>query len=401
LRRAVQTSPPTALLLTGELASYWYLRGLRAEVAPIATELLGKIGTTPPAELSEEYVLCVLNAAIVHGAETPWLLPHMAAARAIVFSQTTPPRLPYSVVLWALTAGPLDMPDDLYEESYFNHSDWLQSLRHFSLGWNGLFTGDIPAARQGFERSLAGYRAVGDRWGISNAVDALAMLAHWRGEFDEALRLTDEAIELVSELGAMEDMADLTCRRAARRLHFGDLAGAQEDYSRAEVLARRTGIPETIANAHRGLGDIARLQGRRADARRYYELALSGTRADTVGASGVRTAVLVGLAHLAADDPDRILDLHAQIRATAAGLHLVAADVAEGLASLFVLEGDGIQAALMLGAAVVVRGTEVVGDTEIARTVAAARDLIGDAFDAAYNRGLSLSRPEALSLAGI
>ena len=79
----------------------------------------------------------------------------------------------------------------------------------------------------------------------------------------------------------------------------------------------------------------------------------------------------------------------------------IAADVAEGLASLFVLEGDGIQAALMLGAAVVVRGTEVVGDTEIARTVSAARDLIGDAFDAAYNRGLSLSRPEALSLAGI
>ncbi|MEV6608087.1 BTAD domain-containing putative transcriptional regulator [Kutzneria sp. NPDC051319] len=401
LRRAVQTAPLTALLLAGELASYWYLRGLRAEVAPIATELLAKIGTTPPDGLSEEYVLCVLIAAIVHGAETPWLLPHMAAARTVVFAQTATPRLPAVVVLWALTAGPLDWPDDRPIESFFDDSGWLQSLRHFSTGWNGLFTGDVSTARAGFEQALVGYRAVGDRWGMSNAVDALAMLAHWRGEFDEALRLTDEAISLTAELEGIEDLADLTCRRADRRLHSGDLAGAQADYARAETLARRTGIPETIANAQRGLADIARLQGRRDDSRRLYELALAGSRADTVGASGVRTAVLVGLAHLASGDPARVRELHAQVRATAQGLHLVAADVAEGLASLSVLEGDGTQAALMLGAAVVVRGTEVVGDTEVARTIAAARDLIGDDFDAAYRRGLSLSRPEALSLAGI
>jgi predicted ATPase/DNA-binding SARP family transcriptional activator len=401
LRRAVQTAPSTALLLAGELASYWYLRGLRAEVAPIVTELLGKIGTTPPVELTEEYVLCVLVAAVVHGAETPWLLPHMAAARSIVFAQTTPPRLPYLVVLWAITAGPLEVPDDRPSESYFDSSGWLQGLRHFSAGWNGLFTGDIAMARDGFEQSLVRYRAVGDRWGTSNAVDALAMLAHWRGEFDEALRLTDEAISLTAEMEGMEDLADLWCRRAFRRLHAGDLAGAHEDYTRAEVLARRTGIPETIANAQRGLGDIARLQGRRAEARRYYDLALAGSRADTVGASGVRSAVLVGLAHLAVGDPVRIRQLHDEVRATSAGLFLVAADIAEGLASLAVLEGDGEQAALMLGAAVVVRGTEAVGDTEVARTVAGARDLIGDAFDAAYRRGLSLSRTEALSLAGI
>ncbi|EWM09795.1 protein kinase/ transcriptional regulator, LuxR family, partial [Kutzneria sp. 744] len=283
LRRAVQTAPLTALLLAGELASYWYLRGLRAEVAPIATELLAKIGTTPPEGLSEEYVLCVLIAAIVHGAETPWLLPHMAAARTVVFAQTATPRLPAVVVLWALTAGPLDWPDDRPVESFFDDSGWLQSLRHFSTGWNGLFTGDVSTARAGFEQALVGYRAVGDRWGMSNAVDALAMLAHWRGEFDEALRLTDEAISLTAELEGIEDLADLTCRRADRRLHSGDLAGAQADYARAETLARRTGIPETIANAQRGLADIARLQGRRDDSRRLYELALAGSRADTVG----------------------------------------------------------------------------------------------------------------------
>ncbi|MFC0543113.1 BTAD domain-containing putative transcriptional regulator [Kutzneria chonburiensis] len=400
LRRAVHTAPHTALLLAGELASYWYLRGLRAEVAPIATELLGKIGTTPPEGLSEEYVLCVLNAVIVHGAETPWLLPHLAAARAIVFAQASPPRLPYLVVLWALTAGPLDVPDDRPAETYFDSSGWLQGLRHFSAGWNGLFTGDIATARDGFEQALVRYRAVGDRWGMSNAVDALAMLAHWRGEFDEALRLTDEAISLTAELEGMEDLADLTCRRAARLLHSGDLAGAQQDYLRAEVLARRTGIPETIANAQRGLGDIARLLGRRSEAQHFYELALAGSRADTVGASGVRSAVLVGLAHLATD-PAAVRSLHDQVRSTAAGLHLVAADIAEGLASLAVLEGDGTQAALLLGASVVIRGTELVGDTEVARTIAAARALIGDDFDTAYRRGLALPRPDALSLAGI
>ncbi|QUQ64890.1 ATP-binding protein [Kutzneria sp. CA-103260] len=391
LRRAVQTDPSSALLLAGELASYWYLRGLRAEVAPIATELLAKIGTTPPAELGEEYVLCVLNAAIVHGASAAWLQPHMAAARGIVSVQTVPPRLPAIIVLWALTVGPLDIRPP---ETYFDDSGWLRSLRQFALGWNGLFAGDVAVAREAFEQSLAGYRSVGDRWGISNAVDALAMLAQWRGSFAEALRLTDEAIALVSELEALEDMADLTCRRASRRLRSGDLPGALADYSRAEALARRTGIPETIATVHRGLGDIARLQGRLTDARRHYELALSDSLAHTVNASGVHSAVLVGLAHL---DPARIPELRSQILAGASGLYLVAADIAEGLASLSALEGDGAQAALLLGAAVVIRGTTLVNDTEVART----RTLIGPAFDPHYRRGQSLSRAEALSLAGI
>jgi len=391
LRRAVQTAPSTALLLAGELASYWYLRGLRAEVAPIATELLGKIGTAPPPELSEEYVLCVLNAALVHGAAAEWLRPHMAAARSIVSAQTTPPRLPAILVLWGLTVGPLDLRPP---ESYFADSGWLRSLRQFALGWNGLFSGDVSVARQAFEESLAGYRAVGDRWGISNAVDALAMLAQWRGSFDEARQLTDEAIALVSELGAMEDMADLTCRRASRRLRSGDLSGALADYSRAETLARRTGIPETIANVQRGLGDIARLQGRLSDARRHYELALSGSLAHTVGASGVHSAVLVGLAHL---DPSRIPELRAQILADAAGLFLVAADIAEGLAGLAALEGDCPQAALMLAASDLIRGTPLIDDTEVARI----RALIGPAFDSDYRRGLSLSRSAALTLAGV
>ncbi|MFI9379729.1 BTAD domain-containing putative transcriptional regulator [Kutzneria sp. NPDC052558] len=391
LRRAVQTDPSAALRLAGELASYWYLRGLRAEVAPIATSLLDVIGTTPPAELSEEYVLCVLNAALVHGATAAWLQPHMAAARRIVSVQTTPPRLPAILVLWALTVGPLDLRPP---ESYFDDSGWLRALRDFSLGWNGLFAGDIPAALSAFERSLASYRAVGDRWGISNAVDSLAMLAQWRGSFDEALRLTDEAIALVSELGALEDMADLTCRRASRLLRSGDLPGALADYTRAEALARRTGIPETIAAAHLGLGDIARLTGDAVAARRHYDLALGASLASTVGASGVHCAVLVGLAHL---DPSRIPSLRAQLLAAAPGLLLAAADIAEGLATLAALEGDRPQAALLLAASVVIRGTEPVADTHIARI----RALIGPSHDADHRRGLALSRAEALTLAGV
>jgi hypothetical protein len=104
--------------------------------------------------------------------------------------------------------------------------------------------------------------------------------------------------------------------------------------------------------------------------------------------------VLVGLAHL---DPSRIPTLRAQLLSGASGLYLAAADIAEGLASLSALEGDHPQAALLLGAAVVIRGTPLVADTQVART----QTLIGPGFDVDYHRGLSLSRPEALSLTGV
>jgi hypothetical protein len=68
---AVHADTSLALRLVGALSSYWYLRGLRGEVAPLAAELARVTGPTPPTGLAEKYALCVLHAASggLHGQE--------------------------------------------------------------------------------------------------------------------------------------------------------------------------------------------------------------------------------------------------------------------------------------------------------------------------------------------
>jgi hypothetical protein len=76
----------------------------------------------------------------------------------------------------------------------------------------------------------------------------------------------------------------------------------------------------------------------------------------------------------------------------------VAANATEGLAGAAVLDGAGERAALLLGAAVALRGTAVAGDPNVAHTAARAKELIGSAaFTAAYERGTALSHDEALA----
>jgi hypothetical protein len=63
---------------------------------------------------------------------------------------------------------------------------------------------------------------------------------------------------------------------------------------------------------------------------------------------------------------------------------------------------DGERAALLLGVAVALRGMTVAGDRDTAGTAAAARALIGpEAFAAAFARGATLPRDEALTVLGI
>ena len=82
--------------------------------------------------------------------------------------------------------------------------------------------------------------------------------------------------------------------------------------------------------------------------------------------------------------------------------NLAMALAAEGLAGVAVLEGDGAQAALLLGLGVTFRGTAIAGDPDVARVAASARDLAGaDSYDRAYARGTGMTREEAAAMLAV
>ncbi|MFD6463929.1 AfsR/SARP family transcriptional regulator, partial [Streptomyces roseolus] len=131
-----------------------------------------------------------------------------------------------------------------------------------------------------------------------------------KGDRGTALALIDEAIVLNTELGTVPDTADLLNRRGDFRLG-DDPERAQQDYERAAELSRAVGATDMRANAFRGLGDVARVNGETAAARAHYEAALALSEGDAIGAVEARARALLGSGELALLEGDaRIAESH-------------------------------------------------------------------------------------------
>ncbi|WP_424529948.1 BTAD domain-containing putative transcriptional regulator [Sphaerisporangium viridialbum] len=404
LRWAVSGDPVMALELLANLSVYWWLRGLPSEGGSPAAELLRVIGTEPPAGQEDAYVACVVLAGR-DGFHAPGLWPYRERARAIMRSLDRAPRQPFTMVLWAMATGPAAAEGRSWEG--FGGADaWLEALSCLGEGFGELFGGRVEEARPAFTSALHGFRSVGDRWGTMQALDALAVLAEWRGDRATHQAMTEQALELAGQLGAAEDTAEMLYRLAHGLLRQGDPEGARATYERAGEVARTAGLPAAMAGAWFGFAELARLRGDLAEARRFGEMALSACASEWVTTGELRTRILVGLGRIAeaGGDPREAESRHAEALDDALSLrHLLnVAGVAEALAGVALLRGDGERAALLLGAGTALRGATMREDPDVPRVAAASKGLIGaTAFAAAYERGAAMTPVEALVLAGV
>ncbi|HEX5598888.1 MAG TPA: BTAD domain-containing putative transcriptional regulator [Micromonosporaceae bacterium] len=402
LRWAVRADPALAMRLVAGLAWYWSLRGLRSEASPLAAEVLERIGGQPLDGLDEEYVLCVSYAA-ANTAPIPDLDNHLDRAESIMTGLHRALRYPAAIVSWAVTAGP-QRGDEAAHRKQIGDDRWSHAVSQFGLGFKHHLAGDASAAEAAFTAALAGFRAIGDRWGMANT---LAELVELRTERQEALALISEASQLVGELGVLEDMADLLCRRAEVLLHGGDLDAASFDFTRAAELARRTGLPGKVAATWLGLADIARIHGDFREARRLYQLALSGADDGWYGDRFERPRVLIGLGRVTGAEGDveaaRSLLREALKLSTPADYpnYPMAAGAVEALAGVALLAGDPGRAAVLLGAGTALRGMPAAADPDVIAVRDGCRAHLGGAgYESAYGQGAALTREEALILAG-
>ncbi|SFI90017.1 BTAD domain-containing putative transcriptional regulator [Amycolatopsis sacchari] len=361
LRWAVDADVRLALELIGALSCYWWLRGVLSEVAPQAARLLDRLDTVPDG-LAEEYALAVLIA----GPST--VENHFQYVEEIMRALPGTPRQPYLLVAWALFSGPPDEPPPAAAVRIRDSDDpWVRALAHFSMSYLDLFGGRLAGAEREFRTALEFFRSAGDRWGTAQVLDGLATLTEFAGERERSLALTDEAIALVAELGAREELTELWCRRADRLRH-SDPAVARADYERSAELARRVGVPATLALAHLGFAELARLRGDLAEARRWAEQALGECGAGWQS-TGARSRVLTALGRIAEATGDLAgsrawhrqaieLTLDRRFR------HDLVVAVA-GAAPLALAEGDPPRAARLLGIAEGLRGAPLAGDPEV------------------------------------
>ncbi|MCO6005502.1 winged helix-turn-helix domain-containing protein [Actinoallomurus purpureus] len=392
LRWAVHHDRETALRLVAALGAYGWLSGRRREVGRAAAELLGM----PVEGMEEEYVACVVQAIPRPGPE------HWKRAEAIVASMDRPVRHPFTAALWGMTAGPPRTPD-AQNVRMLGGDPWNQALERLGIALMILLGGDPAEGERRLDDVLTRFRSVGERWGTAQALDWLAVSAGRRGEWKRARDLWDEALVLLDELGAYEEVVDALVHRAEALTREGDAAAATADLRRAEELSRRAGLPDASAAVHLGLGELARFDGDLVQARRRLGEALRVSGNADVGADGPQPWLLTALGRLseAEGDDDATRTWHRRAVAAARRSPMVVdlADAVGGLAGVAVGDGEGERAAVLLGAAVALRGTTVTRDRDIDHVASRARDLIGaEAFAAAFARGAAMSRAEALTV---
>ncbi|WP_346108506.1 BTAD domain-containing putative transcriptional regulator [Nonomuraea maheshkhaliensis] len=409
LRWGVEHDRPTAFRLMTALAMYWWLSGRRGQATPHAERLLD--GPEPGDELAEEYVMAVLHA--VPGTDSP----HWERARTIVESLDRPLRHRFGVALWGMIAGPPRGGVTVERDRRLLRTEpWSRALERLGFSLMALHDGRLAEAEAELEVVLADFGAMGERWGTGQALDWLALLASWRGDWGRAMELWDRALAMVAELGALDELADILLRRGDAHWRAGNAEAARADCERAGELERRLGRPELLAWVRLELGDMLRLQGDLPGAAERLEAALSGSGAGTFTAGGTTSRVHTALGRLATaqGDVDRAARMHAEAVAIALRSPLAndLAEAAEGLAGHVLTAGvpdpgdggDGRRraaggAAVLLGVGAAVRGMAMVGDRDVAATAAEATRVLGpDAFAAAYASGAAMKRDEAVTV---
>ncbi|MEV6032554.1 BTAD domain-containing putative transcriptional regulator [Nonomuraea sp. NPDC052116] len=392
LRWSVEHDPPAAARLVAALAMYWWLSGRRGEATPHAVRLLDAIGP----ELGEEYVLVVLHAVPDTGS------PHWTQARAVIESLDGPMRCPFGAALWGMIVGP---PEPQALAGRVLASDpWSRALDRLGRALLALMSGGVAVAERELEWVLAEFGSMGERWGKAQGLDWLGVIASWRGEWGRAMALWQDAVALLEELGAVEELVDVLGRRADARWRADDVQTARADSERAGELARRLGRPELVAAVHLRLGEIARSEGDLTEAGRLLDAALAASEGGAFTSTGFRSHVLTALGRLAeaTGDAAEATRQHAEALAMAlkSPLAIDLADAAEGLAGQCLLDAaeNPERAAVLLGVGVALRGMAVAGDRDVARIAAAATEALGPAgFAAAYSKGASMSRDDALA----
>ncbi len=396
LRWATEADIRIALRFSAALATYWWMRGRRFEGSTLSLEVVKRLDRRPPEGLEEEYQLCVLNAAAgLRGHEA--LSPHFQAVHDQLRDMVKAPRNPALLLLMGVVTGPPGDDDSLIRRSQAllaNSDPWILALAPTGYGLRALMRGELEAAEGFLREGEEAFRRLGERWGRSMALDHLSQIMIWTDRQAEALDTMDEALRLMRELGSSDDDADLLCRRGGSKLLHGDVAGARADFDLAIEIARRAGMPESRAAGYIGLAFLARHEGDLAAARALSELALTECPGGSFTAEATRAAARISLGWIAAaeGDADEAGKLHRLALAAADRWHdsTGVACALEGLGGVALLRGDPEQAAVLIGAAVTVRGTPYAVDPDAAQLRTSVRERLGDGFDRAYRKGLGM-----------
>ncbi len=367
-----------AMGLAAAAGWYWWLGGHKAEGTELviaAAELSGEVDDETRATVYGLVVHFVTSGRNDEHQVAEWIDKAYEYGRD---SRGGHPALRFTAALKHMLQGP-DAYLPAFEAVLTDEDPWARALARLQLGKLRTVLGhDGPEADEYLEQALTEFRALGERWGMSFALTELASRTAMRGEFAAASELYEQAIAVVTEVGAIEDVVGMRTRQAQLYWRLGDAEASAAALADAQRCADRAGWPTALAEVALTRADLARWNGETEPAHQQIDLArgLLGSDADQPNVSAL-LHVLLG--YLAVDlDEARARHASAVRAATLAGHAPLMAHVLIGVADLALRSEQYEQAARLLAASTATRGVPDLSHPDAARIEATARDRLGD-----------------------
>ena len=278
-----------------------------------------------------------------------------------------------------LQQGP-DAALTAFEPLLDDEDPWVRALARLQLGRMRIVLGQGGQDADAYlETALAEFRALGERFGISFALTELADRIATRGEFARACEHYEQAISVVTEIGATEDVIRMRSRQAQLYWLLGDQDTSAAAISEAERCAERVTWPDALFELALAKAELARWGGKAEEA--HNQLAVATTMlGDDAERANIRAVTHDLLGYLADDIGEaRTHRLAAYQAASETGYPHLIAHALVGVADLALRRGQDEQAARLLAASAGVRGLPDRSHPDLARIEQVTRGRLGDA----------------------
>ena len=381
-----------AMRLAAGAGWYWWLGGHRAE----GIELI-IAATKTPGEVSDEIraMVYALGVNFVTSGRGDEYLAEEWIHQAYRFSQRSQSRNPLLALVVPLERM-LQAPDAFlpaWELLLDSEDPWVRALARLQLGKMRIMLGEGGRDADAYlELALAEFRALGERWGISFALTELAERIAVRGEFAGACEHYEQAIAVVTEVGAIEDLIRMRSRQAQLYWLLGDQDSSAAAIADAERYAERVTWPDALAELALSKAELARWDGNAEQA--YQQLGVATTLlGDEAERADIRAVTHDLLGYLAEDLSEARAHRAAACQAaTEAGHAPLIAKALVGVADLALRRDQYEQAARLLAASADVLGLPDRSDPDLTRIEQIARYRLGDArFAEAAREGTQTS----------
>ncbi len=381
-----------AMRLAASAGFYWWLGGHRTEGFELITAATKMTGEVPDEIRAMVYALVVTfvtsGRADQHDA-AQWIHD---AARLSRRSQGRYPVLRLVAPLERL----LQEPDSFFTawESLLDDEDpWVRALALYQHGKMQIMLGQGGRDADAYlERAVAEFRAIGERYGISLAVTELADRIATRGEFADACEYYEQAVSVVTEVGAIEDAIRMRSRLAQLYWLLGDKDSSATAIGDAERAAERVTWPDALVELALAKAELARWAGKAEEVLRQIGVATTilGEQADRPSIRAMKDDLL---GYLTDDLTEaRTYRAAASQAASEAGYAPLIAKALVGVADLALRRDEHEQAARLLGASAAVLGLPDRSNPDAARIERAVRRRLGEAvFAGATREGMQTS----------